>query len=204
MQAATQTVPRAHKEIKLSPADEVRFWSKVDKSGGEDACWLWTAGADKYGYGSIRLGKLVVRSYRVAYTLTHGEIPHDGSYHGGCVCHKCDNPPCCNPAHLFLGTHRANIADRTKKGREAKGDNHSSRTHPERLARGDRSGSRLHPESRPRGEGHAFCKLKASQVIEIRARFAAGGITQKDLASEFAMSAPYISNIISRRKWKHI
>lgn len=95
---------------------ECRFWSKVDKSGGPDACWNWIAkaraqGGTGYGMFTITNGKYK-HAHRLAWELTNGPIP-DG-LHG---CHKCDNVLCCNPAHLFLGSHQENMEDMIRKGR---------------------------------------------------------------------------------------
>ncbi len=91
---------------------EDRFWSKVDKRG-PDECWPWKADLTSNGYGAFKLatGKKV-RAHRFAWELTHGPIPP-----GMSACHKCDNPPCCNPGHLFLGTNADNTHDAQKKGR---------------------------------------------------------------------------------------
>lgn len=92
--------------------DVNRFWSKVDKSGGQDSCWEYTAYIAKTGYGQFWLNGKNLLSHRVAYLFTHGTIPD-----GLCVCHSCDNRKCCNSAHLWLGTYYDNLHDMRVKGR---------------------------------------------------------------------------------------
>ena len=89
-----------------------RFWSKV-KRGAPDECWEWQASRKPKGYGQLFINYHSAHAHRMAYQLTYGAIP-DGMF----VCHACDNPPCCNPAHLWLGTHRDNSADMVRKGRQ--------------------------------------------------------------------------------------
>lgn len=88
------------------------FWNKIEKSSEED-CWEWKYQRDSKGYG--RLNSKLVPTHiasRAAYILTYGHIPDEIL-----VCHSCDNPPCCNPQHLFLGTEKDNFNDAVSKGR---------------------------------------------------------------------------------------
>jgi hypothetical protein len=88
-----------------------RFWSRVDKRGFDD-CWHWTGRLSEHGYGSFDDPKKPKKAHRIAWELTYGPIPDSL-----CVLHSCDNPACCNPSHLWLGTQLENIADMWTKGR---------------------------------------------------------------------------------------
>jgi len=114
------SIPTGCAPLPVNAGILTRFWSRVDRRGPRD-CWSWTAGCCTAGYGHFRLGSASTGdrrkelSHRLAYELTKGPIP-DGLK----VLHECDNPPCCNPAHLFVGTHADNMRDMHAKGRQRK------------------------------------------------------------------------------------
>jgi hypothetical protein len=162
---------------------EERFWEKVDFKG-KDECWEWKGGCFSDGYGSFKIDGKTIRSHRISYELSKGEIPKSLF-----VCHTCDNPKCVNPNHLFLGTNKDNLQDAVKKGRIATGDRNGTHTHPEKVARGELSG---------------MSKLTESQVLEIRKIYAVGNITQLELARTYGMSKKGINYIINNKTWKHI
>ena len=93
-----------------------RFWSKVDRSGGPDACWPWMGGRRAKGYGLFWLDGRGRNANRVAYELDRGHPPPPERPF---VLHHCDDPPCCNPKHLYSGTAAENTADAKLKGRLA-------------------------------------------------------------------------------------
>lgn len=101
-----------------------RFWEKVDSSGGPEACWPWKDAPDRWGYGCFRIGSRKTHAHRVAYALTFGPLPRTSDGKSTLACHACDNPICCNPAHIFPGSNEDNIADRHKKGRDSRGERH--------------------------------------------------------------------------------
>lgn len=86
-----------------------RFWEKVRKGEG---CWEWTGSKDRNGYGRIKSYGIPELAHRISWRLTFGEITNEI-----CVLHHCDNPSCCRPDHLFVGTHKDNSADMWAKGR---------------------------------------------------------------------------------------
>lgn len=140
-------------DIEWTDATTERFWSKVDKSAGPDACWPWTGAKQAPGYGKLRVSGRSIFAHRIAVFLTNGAWP-------AVTLHTCDNPPCCNPAHLRAGTHRDNVRDCRAKGRARtlRGEESATarltlalvRVVRERLARGDS----LRAVGRDLGVGH--------------------------------------------------
>lgn len=150
-----------------------RFWQKVDKSRGESACWAWIGNkSGPTGYGSIRQGngtRRNLRAHRVSYAMRYGATPT-----GLLVCHKCDNPSCVNPEHLFLGTAKENSQDMVAKERN---------NHPICI-----------------GEKNPNCKITVSDVIAIRAM----EDSQVSIASKFGITNSTVWAIKHRRIWKHL
>lgn len=89
-----------------------RLWPNVEIWSDPDMCWPWLGTVDPKGYGKLKIKGKWVSSHRLAYQLAKGPIPV-----GMSVCHACDNPPCCNPFHLWIGTHAENMRDMQTKGR---------------------------------------------------------------------------------------
>lgn len=149
-----------------------RLFEKVDQSGGPDACWPWTAG--KCGkYGTMYANRKNRLAHALALEVTTGEPAS-----GRCALHKCDNPPCCNPKHLYWGTHQQNMNDRNTRGRSA----------------------------RLKGELHGCSKLTDEQVMEIRLRHTPrdpinGGSA---LGREFGVHTSTIHLIVHGKHWAHV
>jgi len=152
---------------------EERFWSFVDVQSKND-CWEWKRGKTTAGYGEFCPGKksglpTTVYAHRFAWSTDHGAIPK-GLY----ICHRCDNPSCCNPGHLFLGTPTDNCRDMIDKRRNAYGERASSSL------------------------------LTNRQVLDIRNRYAAGGVYQRDLAAEYKVNRVTITDITRGKQWRHV
>jgi hypothetical protein len=181
--------------------DIERYWSHVDRKGPDD-CWLWTASL-AHGYGQFTFdsgsGWGCMLAHRVAYFIEFGMDPEHRM-----VCHTCDNPPCQNPAHYFLGDWRSNAWDALAKGRLRIGDNHPMHLHPEYCPHGDKHRSRTHPETIRRGETSPAAKLKECDVVKIRKLYATETWTYAELAADFGVSVSSIYLICQRKRWSHV
>jgi len=145
-----------------------QFWARMTK-GGAAECWLWTSLRNKQGYGQIHFRGRWHRAHRLAWTLTHGPIPE-----GLWVLHRCDNPPCCNPAHLFLGNRVDNMQDASHKGRLS--------------------------TSRCAGEANGNVKLTREDVARVQQALGQGA-SQYDLAAAFGVTQSVISKINTGKHW---
>lgn len=141
--------------------DNLRSFVVVTDRG----CWEWPGRRNDKGYAQIGS----VSGYRHAFELFHGEIPN-----GLHVCHRCDNPPCVNPDHLFLGTHVDNMKDCTAKGRRAK------------------------------GESSGAAKLTEDEVVQIRKMRFNGGFTLKEIGARFRITHEAVRQICAGNTWKHV
>lgn len=146
------------------PAFAARFHAKVDRSGGPDACHIWRAGRSYKGYGKFAIARdRSVPAHRVAFFIAHGRWPEP------LCCHRCDNPSCVNPDHLFEGTVAENNSDKAAKHRAIHGERHHNVTLTDRM------------------------------VLDIRANAALCRVTQGELARRFGVSQSTIWRIVHRK-----
>jgi hypothetical protein len=154
---------------------EDRYWAKVARRGN-DECWEWTGGKDSGAYGMLVIaaptpsGRTMLRASHVALLLDGTSVPE-----GFMACHRCDNPPCVNPAHLYVGDQDSNMQDKKERGRIA-------------VARGSENG---------------ISKLTEDDVRDLRTR-AAAGVSRRILADEYGIDPSNLSYIIRRKTWTHV
>ena len=147
-----------------------RFFSKVDKT---ESCWVWSSYKTKEGYGRIQAFGKPMYSHRISWLIHFGKIPN-----GKEVCHRCDNPSCVNPKHLFIGTHKDNMQDMFKKGRRK--------------------------ENQRRGERHWKSNLKEKDILRIRNLYSQGDISMKNIGLLFSIKPNTVFYIVHRKNWSHI
>lgn len=155
--------------VNLTEDQIQRFWSKTEPK--ESGCIEWTRAKRSYGYGAVRIERRSLAAHRVAFFLKNGPFPN-----GAEICHRCDNPPCCNPDHLFIGTHLDNMRDMFSKNRRISA----------------------------KGEKHAAAKLTESQVRELRTRYANKEGSMEKLGLQYGITRQSAHLIISRQSWPHI
>lgn len=165
---------------------DCRLWASVDQSGGPNTCWPWMGTRDrKFGHGRIRVGARKIIASRVAWELTRGPIPD-----GLDVLHSCDHGPCCNPAHLFLGTQADNNADMVRKGRHSHGATHAAASDP-------------HFGEWARGESNPNARMTQDRVRAMR-QARARGATLPDLVRAFGVSKSTAHAIVTGATWRHV
>ena len=147
-----------------------KFNSFTDRSGGPDSCWIWNGPRDpSRTYGTIQLKSGRIRTHRLAYFLSFGPVP-DGLF----VCHKCDNRLCCNPAHLYAGTHEQNMKDM-------------------------RSRMSYRPLS---GESHPNNRITFQDVLDIKKAYYFEGVNPSSLSKKYKVTGDHIRNVLRGRFWK--
>lgn len=178
----------------LTEKDKTRFWKKVKISEinfyNNEPCWEWQKGKHVKGYGVFSLNRKPVRAHRVSWILENGEI--DGEME---VCHKCDNTSCVNPKHLFLGTHKENMADMKFKGRQGERSE---------CWKGLLLWVKLNPDKVKKGEDKKNSKLTVEEIVEIRRLYKNDGLTQEEISKIYPVSRRHIGKIVKGEVWKHV
>lgn len=147
----------------------IRFWERVLIKDWDD-CWIWVAAKSSAGYGQFRMSGLLIYAHRYSWEISNGIIPPKM-----CVLHRCDNPACVNPNHLFLGTQTDNMADKVAKGRQRAG-------------------------TAGNGEKNHKAKLTLADVMEIRKSSLSG----KTLAQKYGIHPGTVTKIKLRQTWRHV
>lgn len=142
----------------------------VERVSVENGCWNWSGWKNSDGYGKLRINESTFFAHRLFYSYFVGDIKEEKPF----ILHKCDNPKCVNPRHLFAGTHQENMADMKQKGRARSG--------------------------RYKGQPHANVKLDKATVLAIRS----DNRSQRVIGNEYGISQQYVSDIKSGKRWDHV
>lgn len=160
-----------NRSITLSEDVIARFWSKV-KIGSPDECWEWQAHRNNKGYGVLGIKRDIFLAHRISWAIKFGDLK------GKCALHKCDNPACVNPNHLFSGTMKENMDDKMAKGRYKKGIT-------------------------PKGMSNYLAKLKDADIPIIR-EMCDAGISTHVIGAKFGVTSKTIWAVGKRITWTHI
>ena len=160
-------VPRTFDDLKASFSQSYT----IVERGYKTQCWEWNGTIEHNGYGRTTYSGGIIKAHRLSWMIHFGDIPN-----GICVCHHCDNPKCCNPEHLFIGSHRDNLIDRNSKGRYAY----------------------------PKGENHSGSKLTNAAVKTIRKDYVLRKVGLDFFAKLFSVDRTLIHLVLKRKIWKHV
>lgn len=148
----------------------VRFWAHVVKGMGDDSCWEWTGGkSTQMRYGALRIEGQTYYAHRVSWIIANGIIEP-----GTCVLHRCDNPPCVRPSHLFLGTKMENMQDKIAKGRQIRGSQVQQSV------------------------------ITDASAGEILVQYASGTTSALELARKYGINESTLRSIINGETWRHV
>ena len=167
--------PRVTRSIEPTPEYGEAFWKRLGDQG--NGCWEWPGNRNCGNYGTTTFGGKTHMAHRMAYRLSNGPIPE-----GHFVCHRCDNPACCRPDHLFAGTHTENMRDMAAKGRAA----HTN-----------------HPELRRIGEKNVNAKLDRERVFAIMSARQSGQRIM-DIAERFQVTVRTVNRVVHLKTWRHL
>lgn len=149
---------------------ERRLYTDVEmESDHDDACWTWRGYCERNGYGRVTIARQKYLTHRLAWELAYGPIPEATD-----VLHRCDQPACCRPDHLFLGSQQENVRDMVRK------------------------------ERHPRGQRHGRARLTEEQVLEIIEAYHQGGVTQVELGRLYQVHHSLVSRIVRGQRWAHL